>query len=431
VSVPARLRGGLWRQRDFGLFWTGESISEVGNSITIVVVPLAAIEILHASTFIITVLNAAVWLPWLIIGIPAGAWVDRLPPKPLMLTCDAISLLVYASIPVAAWLGMLTVAQLIVATLLAGTVTVFFRSAYQVLLAGIVDEADLTEGNAKLMGSREVAQIGGPGLGGLLAQVAGAATGMLADAASFAVSFACLAAVRSPRDRRPTAPAGSGSGSGSGSDSGSTLDGLRFVWRDPYLRVMAVNSAVANLALTGMDALIVVYLVRTVGLSAATAGLIVAAFGIGGVLGALVARPLGRRFGTARALLITSFGPLSCAPLLALAHKGPDLAFAVVANLLIAGSVVSSNVIGAAFRQAYVPAAILGRVSSAMMTVAYAMMPAGALLAGMIATTLGVRPAMWIVTAMISASSLVYLPSPLRRLRDLPRRQEIPALLTG
>ena len=120
VSVPARLRGGLWRQRDFGLFWTGESISEVGNSVTIVVVPLVAIEILHASTFIVTVLNAAVWLPWLIIGIPAGAWVDRLPPKPVMLTCDAISLPAYASVPVAAWLGVLTVAQLIVVTLTGG-----------------------------------------------------------------------------------------------------------------------------------------------------------------------------------------------------------------------------------------------------------------------------------------------------------------------
>jgi predicted MFS family arabinose efflux permease len=339
-----------------------------------------------------------------------------------MLTCDAISLAVYASVPVAAWLGILTVTQLIVVTLLAGTVTVFFRSAYQVLLAGIVDEADLTEGNAKLMGSREVAQIGGPGLGGLLAQLAGAATGLLADAASFAVSFACLTAVRSPRDRRPAAPADS--------DADSALHGLRFLWRDPYLRVMAANSAVANLALTGMDALIVVFLVRTVGLSAAAAGLMVAAFGVGGVVGALVARPLGRRFGTARALLIASFVPLSFAPLLALAHKGPDLAFAVVANLLIAGSVVSSNVIGAAFRQAYVPSHILGRVSSAIMTVAYAMMPAGALLAGVIATTLGVRTAMWIITATISASSLVYLPSPLRHLRDLPPRQETPVLLT-
>jgi predicted MFS family arabinose efflux permease len=414
MSIPARLRGGLWRQRDFGLFWTGESISEVGNSVTIVVLPLAAIEILHASTFIITVLNAAIWLPWLIIGVPAGTWVDRLPPKPLMLACDAISLAVYASVPVAAWLGMLTAAQLIAVTLLAGTATVFFRSAYQVLLAGIVDEADLTEGNAKLMGSREVAQIGGPGLGGLVAQIAGPATGLLADAVSFAVSFGCLTAVRRPPDRRPAGPAVS--------VASATRHGLRFLWRDPYLRVMTANAAIANFALTGMDALIVVFLVRTVGLSAGVAGLVMAAFGVGGVLGALAARPLGRRFGTARAMLIAAIGPLSCSPLLALAHKGPGLAFAVIANVLIAAGVVTSNVIGASFRQAYVPPHLLGRVSSATMTISYAMMPAGALLAGVIATAVGVHTTMWIITALIAASGLIYLPSPLRRQRDLPRR---------
>ena len=106
-------RGGLLRQRNFRLFWTGESISEVGNSVTIVVIPLVAIDTLHTSTFIVTLLTAMVWLPWVIIGIPAGAWVDRLPPRPVMLACDAISVAVYASVPVAAWCGVLTVAQLI------------------------------------------------------------------------------------------------------------------------------------------------------------------------------------------------------------------------------------------------------------------------------------------------------------------------------
>jgi MFS family permease len=136
MSAPARRSGGLWRQRDFGLFWTGESISEVGNSVTIVVTPLVAIETLHTTTFIVTVLNAAIWLPWLIIGVPAGAWVDRLPLRPVMLTCDAISMAAYASVPVAAWLGVLTVAQLIAVTLIAGAATARHHSRYP---AGPVD----------------------------------------------------------------------------------------------------------------------------------------------------------------------------------------------------------------------------------------------------------------------------------------------------
>jgi MFS family permease len=414
-------RGGLLRQRNFRLFWTGESISEVGNSVTIVVIPLVAIDTLHTSTFIVTLLTAMVWLPWVIIGIPAGAWVDRLPPRPVMLAGDAISVAVYASVPVAAWCGLLTVAQLIAVTLIAGAATVFFNSAYQVLLPGVVDEADLTEGNAKLMGSREVAQIGGPGLGGLLAQAAGPVTGLLADAVSFAVSFCCLTAMQPPRDRRSGDPAA----------AGGVLDGLRFAWRDPYLRAMTAFSSLANLALTGVDALLVVFLVRTVGLSSAAAGLVMASLGVGGVLGALVARPLGRRFGTARAMLIAVPGGLCFALLLPLADKGPRLAFASVAMMCAGCVIVIGNVIVDSFMQTYVSPDILGRVTSATRAVGFAMMPVGALLAGVLATALGVRAALWILTALIAASGLTFLLTPMRHLRDLPRRpaeDSVPAM---
>ena len=408
-------RGGLLRQRNFRLFWAGESISEVGNSVTIVVIPLVAIDTLHTSTFIVTLLTATVWLPWVVIGVPAGAWVDRLRPRSVMLASDVVSAAAYVSVPVAAWCGVLTVAQLIAVTLVAGAASVFFNSAYQVLLPGVVDEADLSEGNAKLLGSREVAQIGGPGLGGLLAQAAGPVTGLLADAVSFAVSFCCLTAMQPPRDRRSGGPA-----------AGGVLDGLRFAWRDPYLRAMTAFSSLGNLALTGVDALLVVFLVRTVGLSSAAAGLVMASLGVGGVLGALVARPLGRRFGTARALLTVIPGGLCFALLLPLADKGPRLAFACVAMVCSGSVVVIANVIVDSFMQAYVPPDIFGRVTSATWAVMFAMMPVGALLAGVLATALGVRSALWILTALIAASGLAFLLTPMRHLRDLPRRAAAP-----
>jgi MFS family permease len=416
-------RGGLLRQRNFRLFWAGESISEVGNSVTLVVIPLVALDTLHTSTFIVTLLTAMVWLPWVVIGIPAGAWVDRLPPRPVMLTCDAVSAAVYVSVPVAAWCGVLTVAQLIAVTLIAGAAAVFFNSAYQVLLPGVVDEADLAEGNAKLLGSQQAAQVGGPGLGGLLAQAGGPVTGLLANAASFAVSFCCLTAMQPPRDRRS-------------GDSGTedVLAGLRFAWRDPYVRAMTAFSSLGNLALTGVDALLVVFLVRTIGLSSAAAGLVVASLGVGGLLGALTARPLGRRFGTARALLITVPVGLCFALLLPLADKGPQLAFASAA-LIGAGSVIAiGNVIIDSFMQAYVSPGILGRVISATWTIAFAMMPVGALLAGVLATALGVRAALWILTALLAASGLTFLLTPTRHLRDLPRRpaeDSVPAVTRG
>ena len=410
AASAVRRRGGLWRQRNFALFWAGESISAVGNSVTVLVVPLIAIDTLHTSTFLVTLLTAMVWIPWVIIGVPAGAWIDRLPPRPMMLACDAISLVVYASVPVAAWFGVLTVAQLIAVALIAGTANVFFSSAYQVLLPGIVDEADLTEGNAKLMGSQSIAQIGGPGLGGLLAQAAGPVGGLLADAISFGVSFCCLTALREPRDRRSGSPATRG-----------MLHGLRFAWRDPYLRVMTAFASIGNLALTGIDALLVVFLVRTIGLSSAPAGLVVASLGVGGVVGALAARPLGRWLGTARAMLITAAIGDVVGLLLPLADSGPRLAFAGVAIMSVGCSIVIGNVIADSFAQTYVPPDILGRVTSATRAVGYAMMPIGALLAGALATAVGVRGALWVLTVLLAAVVLVYLLSPIPRLRDLPR----------
>jgi predicted MFS family arabinose efflux permease len=408
--VTGRWGGLLW-QRNFRLFWTGESISEVGNSVALVVIPLVAIDTLHTSTFIVTLLTAMVGLPWVIIGIPAGAWVDRLAPRAVMLVCDAVSVVVYASVPVAAWCGVLTVAQLIAVTLIAGAAAVFFNSAYQVLLPGVVEEADLAEGNAKLLGSREVAQVGGPGLGGLLAQVAGPVAGLLANAVSFAVSLGCLTAMAPPRDRRSGGPA-----------AGGVLAGLRFAWRDPYLRAMTAFSSLGNLAVTGVDALLVVFLVRSVGLSAAATGLVMASLGVGGVLGALLARRLGRQLGTARALLIVVPGGLCFVLLLPLADKGPRLAFASVALMCAGGVAVIANVIVDSFTQAYVPPDIFGRVTSATWAVMFAMMPVGALLAGGLATALGVRAALWILTALIAASGLTFLLTPMRHLRDLPQR---------
>ena len=240
-------------------------------------------------------------------------------------------------------------------------------------------------------------------------------TGLLADAVSFAVSFCCLTAMQPPRDRRSGGPA-----------AGGVLDGLRFAWRDPYLRAMTAFSSLANLALTGVDALLVVFLVRTVGLSSAAAGLVMASLGVGGVLGALVARPLGRRFGTARAMLIAVPGGLCFALLLPLADKGPRLAFASVAMMCAGCVIVIGNVIVDSFMQTYVSPDILGRVTSATRAVGFAMMPVGALLAGVLATALGVRAALWILTALIAASGLTFLLTPMRHLRDLPRRAAVP-----
>jgi predicted MFS family arabinose efflux permease len=388
----------------------------IGSSVTFVALPLVAVVSLHASTFLVTLLSASTWFPWLLLGLPAGAWVDRLSPRRVMLACDAVSFAAFASVPVCTWLGVLTIAQLIAVALAAGSAAVLFSTAYQVLVPGIVAEEDLAEANAKLAGSRSVSRISGPGLAGALAELAGPPTGLLADAVSFAVSFICLVRLRDhqPVQGKPdSAPR---------SLARETAEGLRFVWRDPYLRAQMLFGGASNLTLTGVDALIVVFLVRNAGLDAAAVGLVMATFGIGGVLGTVIARPLARRLGTARTMTVCTIGGLPFALLLPLGHSGPRLAFVIATSLVVTAALVASSIIGTSFRQAYVPAAMLGRVSSFVMTVSYSTLPAGAILAGTLATKIGIRPAMWVLTAGIATSGLVFLTTPMCRLRELPTR---------
>jgi len=389
----------------------------IGSSVTFVALPLVAVVSLHASTFLVTLLSASTWFPWLLFGLPAGAWVDRLSPRRVMLACDAVSFAAFASVPVCMWLGVLTITQLIAVALAAGSAAVLFSTSYQVLVPGIVAEEDLAEANAKLAGSRSVSRISGPGLAGALAELAGPATGLLADAVSFAVSFICLVRLRGhqPVKGKPDSAA-------AGSLARETAEGLRFVWRDPYLRAQMLFGGASNFTLTGVDALIVVFLVRNAGLGAAAVGLVMATFGIGGVLGTVIARPLARRLGTARTMTVCTIGGLPFALLLPLGHSGPRLAFVIATSLVVTAALVASSIIGASFRQSYVPAAMLGRVSSCVMTVSYSTLPAGAILAGTLATAIGIHSAMWVLTVGIAMSGLVFLTTPMCRLRELPTR---------
>ncbi|MBO0840611.1 MAG: MFS transporter, partial [Sciscionella sp.] len=250
---------GLLRQRDFRLLWVGETTSKLGSAVTMVALPLVAVISLHANTFTVSALEAAAWLPWLLIGLPAGAWVDRLPRRAVMITCDVLSAVLFASVPIAAWLGWLSIGQLLAVALLTGVCTVFFQTSYQVYLPTVVRESELTEANAKLLGSESAGQVVGPGLGGLLAQLFGAVFGLLVDALSFVVSAFCLLRIRASEAlpaKEKRAPLHREIG-----------EGLRFVFHDPYLRTLVIYAGASNLVSNGFMAVMVPFLVRDIGLA--------------------------------------------------------------------------------------------------------------------------------------------------------------------
>ncbi|WFF00457.1 MFS transporter [Micromonospora sp. WMMD964] len=405
--------GGLLRHRDFRLLWAGQTVSSVGSNVTTVALPLVAVAVLDAGTFQVAVLTAAAWLPWLLIGLPAGAWVDRLPRRSVMVVCDLFCASAFLSVPLAAVLGWLTVAHLLVVALSAGAARVFFETADQVYLPVLLRPEQLPEGNAKLQATQTVSQVVGPGLAGLIAQLTGAVAALLLDALTFLASAALLLRIRTrePRVRRRDR---------SRSLRQDIAEGLRFVVRDPYLRVLTAFGAASNFGLSGYQAVLVVFLVRELRLEPGLVGALVGVMSLGGIVGALVATTVGRRWGTARALLIG--GALAGPPalLIPLAAPGVGLTWPALGGVLIGLGVAVGNVVKGAFRQTYTPHHMLGRVTVSMQLLNYGTIPMAAVLAGVIGARYGVATAVFVMTAWQAFTPLILLVGPIRRRRDLP-----------
>ncbi|MFD4507760.1 MFS transporter [Streptomyces sp. NPDC058457] len=411
--------GGLLRRhRDFRLLWCGETTGKYGAAVTGVAMPLIAVSTLNASTFEVGLLTSATWAPWLLIGLPVGVWVDRLRRRPIMLTAAAVSLVLFACVPVIAWRGWLSMGLLLAVALLAGTAAVFFQTAYSAYLPSILDPDDQPEGNAKLHGSASAAQIAGLGSGGLIAQAAGAVNGLFANAATFLVSLLCLSAIRhrEPRvtraERRPEALVS------------EVREGLRLVAGDPWFRAFTLFGGASNLALMGYQSIQVVFLVRSVGLTPGLVGTLIAGTSAGGVAGAFAARRVADRIGTARATLVFELGVPAMALLMPLTVGGAGILLFVTGGFCVAAGAVAGNVIKAGFQQRYCPPELLGRLTASTAFLSYGTIPLGGLLGGTLGTVLGVRAAMAITTAGIPLAALILFFSPIRRSRDLPTSRQ-------
>ncbi len=402
---------GLRSNAAFRRLWLGESVSALGASVSSVALPLLALGALHAGLVEVGVLGAMAWIPWLVIGLPAGAWVDRLPLRPVMMSCDALALGALLSVPVVAWCGGLTLTQLYVVATAVGTAQVFFSTAYRALLPAVVADEHLDDANARLIAAESGATVAGPGVAGALTQTLGAVTGVLADALSYLVSLVCLRGLRVPETRAiaPRRPLRT-----------EIASGLRFLVTDRLLRLFVATGCLANLALAGFGDMTVPFLVRTVRTSPAEAGVLLALGQIGGVVGAATVPRLVRRWGSARALLIAKVGTAPIALLVPLAAAGPRLALFVVGSLGLVAGVMAGNVVSRTFTQRYCPPELLGRVTTAMQLVNYGAIPLGAVLGGVLADALGLRPALGVLLAVFVASTALLAASPLRRLRDLP-----------
>jgi MFS family permease len=405
------MRSGLIsRPGDFRRLWIGNAVSQVGTQVSMLTVPLLAVLTLHASTFQVGVLTVAENAAFLLIGLPAGAWVDRLRRRPVLIAGDLLRAALLASLPLAAALGVLTLGQLYAVVFAVGAGTVFFEVAHQSYLPSLVGREHLVEANGRLEANRSVAYAVGPTVAGYLVQALTAPFALLVDAASFAWSAWWIVAIRH-REPRPVAAAHR-------SLRREIMAGLRQVFGHPVLRATAVYGSCTVLFMALARAVEVVFLVRTVHLAPAGIGLLYSLSSLGAVAGALIGAPLGRRLGPSRTMLWSALVAHLFMLLIPLTGPGLRLVYYGVGVAVSSLCIVVFNIVSVSYRQTLCPDHLLGRMNATMRFMIWGALPVGGLIGGALGTAFGLRPTLWVsaLGGLLAVAWLVW--SPLRNTRE-------------
>lgn len=407
-----RRTGGLLRHEDFRRFWVADALSQVGTRISALAVPLLAVLTLQASAFEVSLLKTLQTVAFLLLGLQAGAWCDRLRARPVMVVADLGRAVVLGSVPVAAAFGVLTIAQLFVVVLVTGMITVFFDVAHQSYLPRLVAKDQLVEGNAKLRANMSVAAVSAPSLAGALVQWFSAPIAILVDAVSYLWSAVWLRSIKTvePKPDRASERA----------MRKEIIEGVRHVFGHPILRATSAGTATLALFQSAHMGIVVVFLVRDVGLSAGMIGLL-SSFGvIGAVLAALMARKVADRFGAVRLLWISAVVNGCFHLLFPLTGPGWRLAFYLAALFGTSVAITFLTIMQASVQQALCPDTLLGRMNATVNFLFWGSAAVGSALAGGVATFIGLRPTLWIAAAGVFLSAAWLVASPLRTMRDLP-----------
>jgi MFS family permease len=416
AAVTSTPGSGLWRHRDFLHLWAAESVSELGTQVTLLALPVVAVSFLAATPLEMGFLTALETVAFLLVGLPAGAWVDRWRRKRVLVVNDLVRAVALASLPVAWAMGALGLPQLFVVAAVTGTATVFFDVAYQSYLPALVDRDQIVDGNGKLETSRAVAQVAGPGLTGVLLKLVSAPVLVVADAVSFLLSAAFIGGIRT-RDvvpdratRRPL--------------RAEIAEGMSFVVHHRLLRRIVACTGTSNLFSAITTTLLVLYALRTLHLSQSTLGLVLSAGAVGGLAGAVTGAPFARLVGEGRAIPLSVILLLPFSALTPLAVLGAPAVLLAVSTFGFSWGSVAYNVTQVSFRQRLCPPALLGRMNASVRFLVFGTMPLGGLLGGVLGSWLGVVPALWIAVAGQVLAALPVALSPLMGMRELPDRSD-------
>jgi len=407
------LTASLWRHHDFRQLWMGDTVSVFGNQFVLFAMPLMAVQLLHADAFEMGILAALESAAFLLVSLPAGAWVDRSRKKIVIVLGDLLRAVLLLTLPLAWLLSSLTLPHLYLVAALVGVITVLFDVANQSYLPELVDGDQIADGNGKLQATQQTAAAVGPSAASALVSWIGSPLTIVVTSVCMALSSLFVSRIHhreeaaGPQVRRPMAA--------------EIREGLRFVLGHPLLRRIVACTGTANLASSAIFALFVLYTLRTLDLSEITLGIVMSASAVGGIIGAITASRVQRRVGEGRAIPLAAV--LSGAALLSipLASTLPAVPTLVIGGFLISWAVVIYNITQVSFRQRLCPKPLLGRMNASVRFLVWGPMPVGAFLGGTIGNFLGIVPTLWIFAVLAVFAALPVLFSPLLTMRDLPR----------
>jgi len=385
---------------DFNRLWTGQFASVIGSAISNLAIPTTAIVVLHASTFAVGALGATGYIAFPVLGVVAGVWVDRWPRRTVLVVCDIVRALALATIPLAAALHALTLAQLFVVAFVTGVATVFFDVAYQAYLPDLVPEARLRDANARLEFSKSTGAITGNAAAGALIATIGSAAAVACDAASFVISVIALGSIR----ERHAAPRATPSTLSFGRQ---VRDGIASVTSNAALRRIVACTATSNLGSSMLGAVYLVFAYRTLHVSPATIGIVLAA-GNTGFVGALLASKIVQRFGLATTLIATMLIAAVVQALVPLASLGTPVPLLIVEGLIANAAVPIYNIAQVTWRQSVVPPELRGRMNATVRTVAWGTLPLGALLGAALSGTIGLVPTL-VCAVVVQLGAVLWL----------------------
>jgi MFS family permease len=416
-------RPSLWRQGDFMKLWTGQTISQFGDEITGLAIPLLATLILHAGPLEFGILGVVRFLPWILFTLPAGVWVDRMRRRPILIGADLARAVLLISIPIAFVGGWLTMIQVYIVAFFAGTFEVFFDVAYQSYLPSIVERDELVEGNSKLELSRAASQVAGPTVAGFLIQAIQAPFAILFDAASYLAAAVFVGIIR----REEVGPEPHDPATGERPTMWQEARaGVGYVFSNRYLRSIAACTGTANLFSNMSGAVLILYLVNedALNLTPGRIGIIFALGNLGVILGALSGGRLAKRLGIGPTIIISAAVSGLATFAVPLAPQDDPFWVLVVGGFIVGFGVVVYNVNQVGLRQAITPDRMLGRMNATMRLIVWGTIPIGALIGGILGTVFDLVPVLWMSAIGASLSFLPVLLSPVRTLREIPAQAE-------